>query len=69
VQTFVVSAPGNVETRHTEVGGEQVDFLVQREQGQKIVYTFLVRKLGVAEGVRLLCACLHAEEEAKGKEL
>ena len=58
VQSFVVSATGNVEAGDTEVGGKKVYLFIQCQDGKKMVYALFVGERGILEGLCLLCACL-----------
>ena len=68
VQSFVVSATGNVEAGDTEVGGKKVYLFIQCQDGKKMVHALFVGERGILEGLCLLCACLQAKQQRENEE-
>ena len=58
VQSFVVSATGNVEAGDTEVGGKKVYLFIQCQDGEKMFHALFVTERGILKGLCVLCACL-----------
>lgn len=58
VQSFVVSATGNVEAGDTEVGGKKVYLFIQCQDGKEMFHALFVGERGILKGLCVLCACL-----------